>query len=77
MKSLSIREIAKLADCSVSTVSNVLNAKEGFFSEETRQRVMKVVRENNYISNSAGRNLRKMRHHYDSYSSVGQHQAHD
>ena len=61
MKSLSIREIAKLADCSVSTVSNVLNAKEGFFSEETRQRVMKVVRENNYISNSAGRNLRKGR----------------
>ena len=59
MKSLSIREIAKLAGCSVSTVSNVLNEREGFFSEDTRKRVMQVVRENNYVSNSAGRTLRK------------------
>lgn len=57
-KKTSIRTIAKLAGCSISTVSNVLNNNSRFFSEATRKRVMKVVNAKRYISNASGRNLR-------------------
>ncbi|MBE6413949.1 MAG: LacI family transcriptional regulator [Verrucomicrobiaceae bacterium] len=54
---VSIKTIAKLANCSTATVSNVLNNK-GMFSMQTRNRVLDIVRKNNYTLNSAGRNLR-------------------
>lgn len=53
----SIKEIAKLAGCSPSTVSNVLNSK-GLFSEKTREKVLKICREKNYRRNISARNLR-------------------
>jgi DNA-binding LacI/PurR family transcriptional regulator len=51
------REIAKLAGVSVATVSRVINNK-GNVSEETLQRVLKVIEENMYVQNMYARNLR-------------------
>lgn len=53
-----IKEIAKLCNVSVATVSNILNNKPGA-SEETRKMVMEKVRELNYSPNTVARNLRK------------------
>lgn len=46
---MTIQEIAKLAKVSVSTVSKVMNGKDKDISEPTKQRVLKVIEENNYI----------------------------
>ena len=43
-KSISIKEIAKLSDVSVATVSRVIN-NNGRFSEETRKRVQEVIKQ--------------------------------
>ncbi len=56
-KQLSIRDIAKMADVSVATVSRVIN-NNGRFSEETRQRVQKIIDETGYVTNMAARSLR-------------------
>lgn len=56
-KKISIKEIAKLANVSIATVSRVIN-NNGRFSEETRQRVMKVIEENGYVANMAAKSLR-------------------
>ncbi len=48
-KSVTVREIAKLADVSTATVSLVLNDKKGV-SNETRERIWKLMRDNNYVS---------------------------
>ncbi len=49
-------EIARLANVSRSTVSRVINNYSNV-PEETRQRVMKVIEEYNYIPNYSARNL--------------------
>ncbi len=54
---ISIKSIAKLANCSTATVSNVLNNK-GMFSAETKERIMEIVRKHKYTRNAIGRNLR-------------------
>ena len=48
---MTIREIAKLAGVSPSTVSMVLNKKHGI-SEETREKVMDVIEKNGYSPKS-------------------------
>ena len=45
---MTIREIAAIANVSVSTVSKIINKKDESISEETRSRVLKVVKEYNY-----------------------------
>ena len=45
---MTIREIAALAGVSVSTVSKILNKKDEHLSAETRERVLKLVREYHY-----------------------------
>jgi len=55
-----IKEIAKLCDVSVATVSNVINDKPNV-SEKTRQRIIKVMEELDYTPNYVAKNL-KMRH---------------
>lgn len=45
---MTITEIAKLAGVSVSTVSKIVNNKDESISAETRERVMRIVREHNY-----------------------------
>lgn len=45
---MTITEIARLAGVSISTVSKIVNNKDESISAETRERVLKVVREYNY-----------------------------
>ena len=52
-----IKEIAKRAGVSVSTVSNVLNNKKNV-GEETRQKVQKICEELSYQPNPAGKGLK-------------------
>jgi len=57
MKKISIVEISKLAGVSTATVSRVINGN-GRFSKETEQRVLKVIKENNFAPNLQARSLR-------------------
>lgn len=52
-----IKEIAKRAGVSVSTVSNVLNNKKNV-GEETRERILKICEELSYHPNLAGKGLK-------------------
>ncbi len=45
---MTIKEIAKLADVSVSTVSKVINDKADNINPQTRSRVLKIVKEYNF-----------------------------
>lgn len=51
-----IRKVSKLAGVSVATVSRVLNHPESV-SEETRNRILKIMEEENYVPNSIARSL--------------------
>src|SRR6186997_1810225 len=53
---LNIRQIAELAGVSIATVSRVLNGR-GDVSEETREAVSRVIRENGYTANRNARGL--------------------
>ena len=46
---MTIQEIAALANVSTSTVSKIVNGKDKDISEATRQRVLKIIEENNYV----------------------------
>jgi len=47
-KEMTIKDIASLADVSVSTVSKILNNKDADISEETRKKVIKIAKEYQY-----------------------------
>lgn len=53
-----IRDIAKKAEVSISTVSYALNGSPRV-SEATRKRILAIAEEMNYIPNMAGQNLRR------------------
>ncbi len=59
-KRVSIFEVAKHAECSITSVSNVLNNK-GRVSKEKRRSVLQAVSALGYRVNSVGRNLRMRR----------------
>lgn len=46
---MTIKDIAKLAGVSVSTVSKIVNGKDENINPETRKRVLKIVKEYNYV----------------------------
>lgn len=46
---MNIQEIAKLANVSISTVSKVMNGKDKDISKATRDRVLRIIEENNYV----------------------------
>lgn len=50
-------EIAVMADVSIATVSRVLN-KNGRYSAETEQKVMKIVEKYGYQINQSAKSLR-------------------
>lgn len=56
---MTLKELAKLANVSVSTVSRVINGKDNSASSETREKIWRLVRETNYVPNVAARNLKK------------------
>lgn len=55
---MNIRDIAKLSGVGVSTVSRVLNNHPDV-KESTRERVMQVIKESNYIPNNSARILKQ------------------
>lgn len=56
-KKISIKKIAELSGVSVATVSRVIN-NNGRFSEETRKRVLDIIKEYDYTINMAAKSLR-------------------
>jgi LacI family transcriptional regulator len=55
-----IKDVARQAGVSVSTVSNVLNNKKNV-GEETKERILKICEELNYHPNPAGKGLKSGR----------------
>ena len=58
MKTMTIRDIARLAGVSVTTVSRVLNRRPDV-NADTRQRVEDVIREHHFVGNSNARELKQ------------------
>lgn len=48
---VTIKEIAKLADVSIATVSKVVNNKDEKISAATRERVLAIIKETGYVPN--------------------------
>lgn len=55
---ITVKEIAQICSVSPSTVSNILNGKSNV-SEQTRQRVLQVVKETGYQPNYFAQSMRK------------------
>lgn len=55
---MDIKDIAKLSKVSVSTVSRVINEHPDV-KDETREKILKIIKENNYIPNNSARILKK------------------
>lgn len=53
-----LMEIAKAANVSTTTVSNVVNGRLHLMSAETRRRIEAIIQEHNYRPNEEARNLR-------------------
>ncbi len=56
MKRTTLKDIAKVAGFSPKTVSRVINNHE-YVKKSTREKILKIIRENNYIPNIAARSL--------------------
>jgi len=59
---VTIYDIAKKAGCSAMTVSRVIN-NTGRISEQTRTKVLQIMKEMNYVPNSMARSLVKQESH--------------
>ncbi|MCC7369293.1 MAG: LacI family DNA-binding transcriptional regulator [Chloroflexi bacterium] len=57
VRPVTIRDVARRAGVSLSTVSQVLNGREGYASAETRERVLAAARDLNYRPNALARGL--------------------
>ena len=56
---MTLKEIAKEANVSISTVSRVINNKgKSVASKEVQDRIWDIVRKTNYVPNSAAQSLR-------------------
>lgn len=53
-----LHDVASAAECSVSTVSRVLNGREGYFDAATRDRVLAVAHRLGYRANAGARATR-------------------
>ena len=58
MANASIKEVAKIADVSIATVSRVLNEPDRV-REKTREKVQAAIRETGYAPNTLARNFRR------------------
>ena len=54
---MTIKDIAKLANVSITTVSMIINNKDKNISEATREKVLKIIKEHNYVPNSVARSM--------------------
>ncbi|TAH64831.1 MAG: LacI family transcriptional regulator [Anaerolineaceae bacterium] len=55
---MTIKDIAREAGVSITTVSKVMNGRDENISDATRDRVKKVIKDNNYITNAVARGLK-------------------
>ena len=55
---MDIRDIARLSGVGVSTVSTVLNNHQDV-KESTREKVMQVIKDSNYVPNNSARILKQ------------------
>ena len=60
MGSMNIRDIARLSGVGVSTVSRVLNNHPDV-NAKTKQKVLRVMNEHNYMPNNSARNLKRIK----------------
>ena len=58
MDTITIKDIAKLCGVGVSTVSRAINNHTDI-NEETKAKIIKVIKENNFIPNNSARNLKR------------------
>lgn len=58
MDTITIKDIARICGVGVSTVSRAINNHPDI-NEETKQMVMKVIKENNFVPNNSARNLKR------------------
>lgn len=54
---MTIKEIAQLAGVSISTVSKIVNNKDENINVETRNRVLKIVKDYNYTPYGTAKTL--------------------
>lgn len=58
MDTITIKDVAKICGVGVSTVSRAINNEPGI-NEETKQKILQVIKENNYVPNNSARNLKR------------------
>lgn len=58
METITITDIARMCGVGVTTVSRAINNHPDI-NEETKARVMKVIKENHYVPNNSARNLKR------------------
>lgn len=58
MESITIKDVARICGVGVSTVSRAINNHPDI-NPETKEMILKVIRENNYIPNNSARNLKR------------------
>lgn len=58
MEEITIKDIARICGVGVSTVSRAINNHPDI-NPETKEMVMRVIKENNYIPNNSARNLKR------------------
>lgn len=58
MESVTIKDIAKMCGVGISTVSRAINNHPDI-NQETREMIMQVIKEYNYIPNNSARNLKR------------------
>lgn len=58
---MTLKEIAALAGVSVASVSNVINGNHHKVSRETREKIERIIAENDYLPNAAARSLSTQR----------------
>ena len=64
-----IRDVAKLAGCSIKTVSRVIN-DEPYVTEETRAKVQSAIRAVGYAPNISAKRLAQNKSYHDLHPDV-------
>lgn len=59
MEQVTIKDIARMCDVGVSTVSRAMNNHPDI-NPETKEMIMKVIREHGYVPNNSARNLKRL-----------------
>lgn len=58
MESITIKDVARICGVGVSTVSRAINNHPDI-NEETKNKIMQVIKDHNYIPNNSARNLKR------------------